>query len=149
MKHILTLSLCAFMVVLLPSCKRHLTKAPEDIHRSFSAMYPDATMVEWESEAGNFTADFFSNDHEMAAKFDVDGKWIWSKTEVLLTEVPDEVFESVSDFDDHKWEVERVDHYTRSTGEKEYYRIEYSRDNSDFGKIAYIRPDGTVFRSVN
>lgn len=128
------------------SCERDIAHAPKPVESAFNEKYPGATMVEWEKLLGNYKAEFFFDDHEMEAQFDKEGKWLWSKTEILLSEVPDVVFQAARSYNDGKWRIDDIDYYQRSYGEKEYYRVDYEKENSEAERTVYILPDGTYFK---
>lgn len=128
------------------SCERDIHKAPEAVARTFDTMYPGAEMVEWERQMGNYTADFFFDGHEMEAQFDKNGTWLWSKTELLLSEVPEAVKQAIDKENDGKWTVDDIEYYTRSSGETEYYRVTLEKEYSEIERILYIRPEGTLFK---
>ena len=139
----------AFCVTLMSSafsCEKSIinteTVSVEDV---FNEKYPGATMVEWERHANYYEVEFFYNGHEMEAHFDKDGKWLWTKTEVRITEVPATVIEAAKNYDNGKWEIDDIDYYERSSGEREYYKVELEQRRSDIEKTIYIRPDGSIF----
>lgn len=139
-------ALVAVLLTCTVSCEQDIKKAPASVENAFNEKYPGATMVEWGKQMGFYNAEFFFNEHEMEAQFDKDGSWLWSKTEILLSEVPDSVFEAAKNYNDGKWNIDDIDYYQRSSGEMEYYRVDYEQDYSDIERIVYIRPDGTIFK---
>ena len=82
----------------------------------------------------------------MEAQFDKDGNWLWSKTEISLSEVPEKVLEVARNYNDGKWAIDDIDYYQRSSGVTEYYRVEYERKNSDRERVLYVQPDGVTFK---
>ena len=149
MKRLAILFIGTLIITALFSCTRSITHAPAKIHESFSAMYPEASDVEWEVELGKYTADFISGRHEMEAGFDKDGKWLWSKREILLTEVPEAVRNTANLYDEGIWDIENIEYIERASGNTEYYKVEYEKDYSEYVRIAYIHPDGTTIRYFN
>lgn len=136
----------AALLTVALSCEQDITKAPKAVETAFDGRYPGATMVEWERQVGYYHAEFFFDGHEMEALFDKGGDWRWSKTEILLSEVPDVVFEAAKNQYDGKWNIDDIDYYQRSSGEREYYRVDYEKENSDSERTVYIRPNGSVFK---
>ena len=139
-------ALGAMLLSCTVSCEQEIKKAPTAVENAFHEKYPGATMVEWEKQMGSYHAEFFFNEHEMEAQFDKDGSWLCSKTEIILSEVPDIVFEAAKNYNDGKWNIDDIDYFQRSSGEMNYYRVNYEHDYSDIERIVYIRPDGTIFQ---
>ena len=128
------------------SCEQDVKSAPSSVETAFQAKYPGASMVEWEKQLGNYLVEFFFGSHEMEAQFDKEGNWLWSKTEISLSEVPEKVLEVARNYNDGKWAIDDIDYYQRSSGVTEYYRVEYERENSDRERVLYVQPDGVTFK---
>ncbi len=149
MKKIIILIAIAAAAMASVSCEKDVRNAPESVQAVFDRMYPGAFMVEWEVYRGRYTADFQFDGHEMEANFEKNGQWLWSKTEILMSEVPEAVILAARAFDGGKWVIDDIDHYTRSSGEPEYYRVEYDRTGSERERVAYFRPDGVQVKNVS
>lgn len=131
------------------ACEMVIKKAPDAVARRFGEMYPGAAQVEWEKEGGTYTAEFLYEKHEMEAEFAEDGTWQRSKADILLTEVPDPVYNAILELSENRWEVDDIEHFTCADGDPEYYRITFDRDFSAHERVAHIAPDGSVLKIYN
>lgn len=80
------------------SCDRYDDGRPsKDVRAEFSRMYPDAYDVEWEWTGNGWEVTFDTgnraNPDEHEAYYSTDGSWLMTKTEVLLTAVPENIKE--------------------------------------------------------
>ena len=94
MRFVAVLAVAASMVLM--ACEMYDDGIPaKSIRREFKAMYPDAKDVEWEREGTYWSVSFETGtypnriDHE--ALFDSIGKWVMTKTEKFLLDVPQSV----------------------------------------------------------
>ena len=78
------------------SCEKYDDGRPQQaVRKSFSNVCPGAFDVEWEWEGRYWEVSYETgtrpNGTEHEAWFDKDGNWIRTKTEVLISEVPQEI----------------------------------------------------------
>lgn len=98
MKKIMIISAVMTAAMAIISCERYDDGRPsKDVRSEFSRMYPDAYDVEWEWEGTRWEVSFDTgsraNPDEHEAYYNTDGSWIMTKTEVLLTSVPEKIKE--------------------------------------------------------
>lgn len=80
------------------SCDRYDDGRPsKDVRAEFSRMYPDAYDVEWEWTGNGWEVSFDTGNRahpdEHEAYYSTDGSWLMTKTEILLTAVPEKIKE--------------------------------------------------------
>lgn len=63
---------------------------PTELQSAFSAKYPNAANVKWESKSGYYVADFYDG-YEASAWFTQDGKWQMTETDIPYTALPEPV----------------------------------------------------------
>lgn len=134
----------SIIVPMIAACEMDIHKAPQAVQGSFSLMFADATQVEWEKEIFLYKAEFESDAHEKEAWFEKDGTWKRTKTEILLSEVPELVLAAANEYKDGAWEIDDIDYYQQSEGVKEFYCVEFDKENSEKERTVRIRPDGTI-----
>ncbi len=96
MKKMMILAALAAAMMTILSCDRYEDGRPsKDVRNEFARMYPDAFDVEWEWEGKYWDVSFETgsrpNGIEHEAWYDTDGSWIMTKTEVLLSSVPQKI----------------------------------------------------------
>ena len=97
MKRIFTILTIALTVTAAMSCEKYEDGKPsKDVRAEFSKMYPDAWDVEWERYGGGDWVVSFETgrrpdgtDHK--AFYDKNGNWIQTITDVLLSDVPQNI----------------------------------------------------------
>ena len=96
MKRIFTILTIALTVTAAMSCEKYEDGKPsKDVRAEFSKMYPDAWDVEWERYGGDWVVSFETGrrpdgtDHK--AFYDKNGNWIQTITDVLLSDVPQNI----------------------------------------------------------
>ena len=105
-------------------------------------MFPGSIHVEWEKVLSIYTVDFFHDGHEKEARFDKDGKWMRTKTELAVAEVPEPVMKAVREYSD--WKIDDIYLYDQACGVATYYMIEFDHDISPREKQLHILPNGTI-----
>lgn len=61
---------------------------PEKVKSSFSKMFPDAMVKDWNKKGTAFEADFLSSGNNGSVLFGEDGKWIEYSTSILPENLP-------------------------------------------------------------
>lgn len=68
------------------------SQVPTAIHHGFATRFPSVKTVEWKLKAGkNYEAELKLKGAEVAAKFDISGKWLETETTIPRSEVPESV----------------------------------------------------------
>lgn len=96
MKKIFIIAALTLAATAVISCDTMDNGRPQQtIKKEFKQMFPDAFDVEWEWEGRYWEVSFETgtrpNGTEHEAWFDTDGNWIRTKTEILLTAVPQQI----------------------------------------------------------
>jgi len=149
MKLLRMLSATLGLMALFASCEMDLRHAPVPVQKSFDSLFPEAHHVRWEKEMTLYKAEFHNASHEMEAWFEKDGTWKRSKTELLLSEVPDTVLQATKEFSKGAWEIDDIDYYEQPAGIQAFYRIEFDKEHSERERILRLRPDGTIITDLN
>lgn len=98
MKKVMKIIMVALAAFAMASCDKYDDGRPDkDLRNEFARMYPDAFDVEWDWEGTHWEVSFETgkrpNGIEHEAWYDKTGKWIRTKTEVLLTSVPQQILD--------------------------------------------------------
>ncbi len=105
MKRIFAILAIAASLVAMASCEKYEDGRPsKDVRTEFKNMYPDAWDVEWEMEIGldgkywevSFETGSKPNGTEHTAKYDMDGNWIETETDIFWNAVPQGVKDALS-----------------------------------------------------
>ena len=96
MKRIFTILTIALTVTAAMSCEKYEDGKPsKDVRAEFSKMYPDAWDVEWERYGGDWVVSFETGRRpdgtDRKAFYDKNGNWIQTITDVLLSDVPQNI----------------------------------------------------------
>ena len=97
MKRIFTILTIALTVTAAMSCEKYEDGKPsKDVRAEFSKMYPDAWDVEWERYGGgdwvvSFETGRRPDGTDRKAFYDKNGNWIQTITDVLLSDVPQNI----------------------------------------------------------
>lgn len=110
----------------------------------FATMYPDAGNVEWEMEYGKVNVEFYQNRHEKEAWFLPDGTWLYTQTDIFVSEVPRAVADAAMAKLGNGWHIDDAEHCLSSSSPVEYYIIECENNSTDREARLRITPDGTV-----
>lgn len=96
MKRLIVLFVAVIATLGFVSCDKYEDGRPDkSVRNEFSKMYPDAFDVEWEWEGTHWDVSFETgtrpNGIEHEAWYDDTGNWIRTKTEMLITAVPQQI----------------------------------------------------------
>lgn len=96
MKRLIVLFAVAVAAVGLASCDKYEDGRPDkDVRNEFDKMYPDAFDIEWEWEGTYWDVSFETgsrpNGTEHEAWYDKSGNWLRTTTEMLITDVPQQI----------------------------------------------------------
>ena len=141
MKQMLLLTLLT-VAFLLTGCKYGIKQIPNPVRQSFKALFPGATRVKWDKDFSTYKADFYYEGHEKEAQFDKEGKWMRTKTELIISEVPAPVIETVHGYCD--WEIDDILLYEQAKGIAAYYVIEFNQDMTPHEKQLRVLPNGNI-----
>lgn len=117
---------------------------PAELQSTFSAKYPNAANVKWESKSGYYVADFYDG-YEASAWFTQDGKWQMTETDIPYTALPQAVKTSFETSEYALWEKDDVDKLERE-GFETVYVIEVEKQNQEMD--LYYSEDGVLVKSV-
>lgn len=127
MKRFLIIMAAVAAMAMAASCDDYDGVRPDnDVLEQFGAMYPGAKDVEWEREGYYWKVSFETasdrTDHE--AWFDRNGSWLRTETDLLLSSVPQEIKDFLSDsaYKDAMFEDNDAEFVETPTGN--YYRFE-------------------------
>lgn len=122
-------------VALFASCdndddSRNFT-VPQDVETTFRAMYPTATMVNWEIEGSYYEVDFVFENREREAWFSMQGIWSMTRTDLPgVASVPDLVRQAFEASEWASWRVDDVDMIERANMDT-LYVIEVESGNAE------------------
>jgi hypothetical protein len=71
-------------------------KVPALIKQAFHTKFPDVKNVEWKIKSEKYEAEFILKGVETTIKFDANGKWLETETQIPLSEVAKAVLESLA-----------------------------------------------------
>jgi hypothetical protein len=101
MKKIMMIMAVAVAALVMISCERYDDGRPQkDVRNEFNRMYPEAFDVEWEWNGTHWDVSFETgsrqNGTEHEARYDKAGNWLMTKTEMLITAVPQQIKDFLS-----------------------------------------------------
>lgn len=139
------LLLAAFTIGFV-SCSDDDDYIPEDIVvKAFADKYPGVNKVEWETKRDYKVAEFILNNKECEAWFDVQGNWLLTETDLLLSDLPLAIQESHTKGQYSAWHVDDIDmieRYNMAT----VYIIEVEKGETDID--LYYAEDGQLIKEV-
>ncbi len=147
MKKIFVILAAATALLVMGSCEKYEDgRPPKNAISTFESMYPDAFDVEWEYEGSYWEVGFETgsrpNGTEHEARFDLDGNWIWTKTEIFMQNVPQNIKDifAASEYGNMLLADHEADHFQTSAGE--FYRFDIRMEGRETEVDVY--PDGRV-----
>lgn len=149
MKRIFTILTIALTVTAAMSCEKYEDGKPsKDVRAEFSKMYPDAWDVEWERYGGGDWVVSFETgrrpdgtDHK--AFYDKNGNWIQTITDVLLSDVPQNIknYLQESEYGHAQFEDNDAEFFETQDG-SDFYRFDLMMGGRDIE--VDVNADGEV-----
>ncbi|MCO6492237.1 MAG: PepSY-like domain-containing protein [Phaeodactylibacter sp.] len=116
---------------------------PPTVKEAFAARFAGAGFAEWEDpEDGVYEVDFELDGKDMMAKFDANGNWVETETEITETDLPEAVWQAItSQYAGYK--IDKVE--TEATPERPLaYKIKLEQDDKKV-KVTFSA-DGEVLK---
>lgn len=111
------------------SCDRYEDGRPsKDVRNEFNRMYPDAWDVEWEYDGMQWEVSFETgsrpNGVEHTAWYETDGTWVQTKTDILLSKVPQNIkdYLMASEYASAQFDDNDAEYFETPTGN--FYRFD-------------------------
>ena len=104
--------------------------------------YPGARIVDAEREKGNTEVDIIFAGKALEVCFGTGDAWLWTKTGVRLSEVPDVVRRTLQSSQYGTWGIDDVDLY--ESPDRVWYAIEVEDPQSEREATVRILEDGTL-----
>jgi len=95
-KIIVLLSACLLISLIGHTQKITMDKVPAPVKEAFTKKFPAATDVKYEMEKKDYEINFNDKGVEMSVNFDPTGKWLETETEIKESDLPKEVYASVT-----------------------------------------------------
>ena len=131
MKRFFVMSILTAALIMAVSCEKYEDGKPsKDVRSEFARMYPDAWDVEWERYGSGYWEVSFETgprpdgtDHK--AWYDEKGNWIQTMTEVLLSDVPQNIknYLQESEYGEAGFEDDDAEYYETQSGD-DFYRFD-------------------------
>ena len=117
---------------------------PQVVQQAFSKKYPAAQKVEWEEEKGEYEAEFKMDKKEMSARFQEDGSWLETETELGKKDLPESVKLAISnqfaDFELEKAELLETPETPLA------YEVKLEDEKNGSALKAVFAADGTILK---
>ena len=110
------------------------------IEENIRTNYPDARITEIDYEHGMTEVDIIDGRTPRELLFDGSGAWVYTKTEVWRSDVPQTVMQALQNSEWAAYRIDDIDHY--ETPDKEFYRFDLESAQGDV-KVD-VTLDGTV-----
>lgn len=120
------------------------SQLPGSIDNFLTDNYPDALLLDIESEDGMTEVEILDGQICRELLFDASGSWICTKTEVLLSSLPETVKQALAGSQYASYRIDDIDHY--KSADKEFYRFDLESAAGDV-KID-ITPAGDISVAV-
>lgn len=151
MKKIIMAASVAMLMLAAGACERYEDGRPSnDVRSQFSEMYPGAWDVEWENKGGMWEVSFETGSRpdgtEHEAWYDMQGNWVKTVTDVLLSSVPQNVKDalSASEFASGQMDDNDAEYHQSPSGD--FYRFDMRIDGR---KVEVdVTSDGMVSQAV-
>lgn len=145
-KTFLTGLFALFCVMGFTQCSDDDSITPIDVVATeFQKKYPNASKVEWENKTTYVVADFYDNNLETEAWFDLQGTWIMTKTELAFTDLPQTIQSAHQAGKYSNWKIDDIDKLERAETATVYV-IEVEQGETEF-KLYYVE-DGTLIKEI-
>lgn len=103
--------------------------------------YPGARIIDIDTEDEGIEVEIIDNGILRELLFSYSGEWIFTKTEIRLSEVPEHIIAALNASEYASYRVDDVDHFL-SAAKGEYYRFELESRDSDM--VIEITSDGEI-----
>lgn len=113
---------------------------PDSIEELIASMYPDARIVEIDVENGMTEVEIIDGRVCREVFFDASMNWLFTRTEVRLSDVPDDIMAFLKASEYGEYRVDDVDYY--QTPDSEFYRFDLELRDDDVKVDVFA--DGTV-----
>ena len=124
----------------------HGDMLPQELSKAISDFiarkYPGARIVDAEREKGNTEVDIIFAGKALEVCFGTGDAWLWTKTGVRLSEVPDVVRRTLQSSQYGTWGIDDVDLY--ESPDRVWYAIEVEDPQSEREATVRILEDGTL-----
>lgn len=124
----------------------HGDMLPQELSKAISDFiarkYPGARIVDAEREKGNTEVDIIFAGKALEVCFGTGDAWLWTKTGVRLSEVPDVVRRTLQSSQYGTWVIDDVDLY--ESPDRVWYAIEVEDPQSEREATVRILEDGTL-----
>ena len=124
----------------------HGDMLPQELSKAISDFiarkYPGARIVDAEREKGNTEVDIIFAGKALEECFGTGDAWLWTKTGVRLSEVPDVVRRTLQSSQYGTWVIDDVDLY--ESPDRVWYAIEVEDPQSEREATVRILEDGTL-----
>lgn len=137
MKKITVIALSLWMTSFM-ACETKL-EVPQKVMTAFENKFSDVKKIEWEQEGeSEWEAEFKINGTEYSAKFNTNGDWLETESELKVKELPEMIRNAIL-FNYKGFEIEEVENI--STPEYEnHYEIEIKKDEVEL----IVDENGTI-----
>lgn len=116
------------------------------VSNSFTAMYPNASRIEWEYKLGYVVADFRDNKKEKDAWFDANGTWVLTETDLAVNDLPAVVTQAIAQSIYAAWRIEDATYLERKDLESVYI-VELEKGEAEMD--LYYSPEGNLLKAVS
>lgn len=122
------------------------SKPATSIEEYIRAQYPHARITDIDYEHGMTEVEILDGRTPRELLFDAGGAWLYTKTEVSQSEVPDAVMQALAGSEYASYWIDDIDHYL--TPDKEFYRFDLESVQGDVkvditpgGEVSLKQPD--------
>nr|WP_302986656.1 PepSY-like domain-containing protein [uncultured Alistipes sp.] len=115
---------------------------PQGVQSYLSQHYPDARVVDTEFERGVYEVEIVDGRTVRELRFDADGNWLETRTEVRVSSLPAAVLDAVRTSQYGSWQIEDAD--LVQTPDGEWYEVELEEPRTDREARLRVRADGTI-----
>ena len=115
---------------------------PQGVQSYLSQHYPDARVVDTEFERGVYEVEIVDGRTVRELRFDADGNWLETRTEVRVSSLPAAVLDAVRTSEYGSWQIEDAD--LVQTPDGEWYEVELEEPRTDREARLRVRADGTI-----
>lgn len=115
---------------------------PKAVSDFIARKYPGARIIDAEREKGNTEVDIIFAGKALEVCFGTGGAWLWTKTELRLSEIPDVVRRALQSSQYGTWEIDDADLY--ESPDRVWYAFDMEDQRSEREATVRILGDGTL-----